>query len=286
MAYNNGGKAPKKPIINQFTGEGIVKTISANDGDEIKFVPFQNGGGAIKFTLACTEEVPGMNDENGQPKSQTDYIPVKVITNKNITAEQLKSVVPGMRVRVVGKNKVESYVSKKNNTRVSTMIVYAYVFEILQMPAQNYGQPQGYQQGGYQQPQGGYPAPGSYPQYPPQGGYPGPQGAYPGQPGMPYPPAPGYPAPGGYPQYPQPGAQPYYQRPAGPAGPAAPAYGRPAGQGAQQPAQQAPAPQTQAPQGQAGAQPVPPYFVPGQGGAGPQGGEIPPPNYDDFPPGN
>lgn len=262
MAYENGGKSPKKPIINQWTGEGIVRPRSNNDGDEIKFFPFQRGGGAIHFSLACTEEMPGA-DPNGQPKTQTAYIPVNVMTNKNITEDQLKSVVPGMRVRVVGRLAPESYTSKRTNAKVTTMSVSAFVFEILAMPAaNNYGPQGGYasqspypQQGiqysGQYPPQGGYPGPqGSYQQYGPQGGYQqyGPQG------GMPYPPAPGYPQPGGYPAA-QPQQQPYGRSPY------APQTGAPAPAG------------------------IPPYYIhPGQGGPGPQGSDAPPPNLDDFPP--
>lgn len=261
MAYNNEGKAPKRNKINEWTGEGIVRPRSGNDGDEIKFFPFQRGGGAIHISLACTEQLPGA-DENGQPKTQTAYVPVNVMTNKNITENQLRSVTPGMRVQVVGRLAPESYTSKRTGQKVTTLVVNAFVFQILAMPAQNYGgapqygaQPQYPQQGGYPGPQGGY---GQAPQYggQPQGGYPGPQ----------YPPQGGYgQAPQGYgqqPQYPGYGQAPQYP-------PQQPHFGgQPAGYGQ---AAVPPGPQPQAP-AQAPGQAAPPYYVPpGQVPLGPDG---------------
>lgn len=261
MANNN---ANKKPKINEWTGEGIVRPRSGNDGDEIKFFPFQRGGGAIHITVACSEQTM-RNDENGQPKVRTSYIPVNVMTNSKITEQMLRSIRAGMRVRVVGNLQPESYTSQKTGQRVTTLAVNAFVFEVLQGTDSPYpqaqpaypAQPQGpaYGQGA---PQGGYPAP--------QGGYPSPQGGYPGQ-GGPYPPQ-----------------QPYYGGVQGPQGgyPGYPAYGQGATQGGY------PTPQ--------GGYPSPQGGYPGQGGPyppqqpyyggvqGPQGPGGQPEDNDPFPP--
>ena len=168
MANNAGGQAPRKQKINEWTGEGIVRPRSGNDGDEIRFFPFQRGGGAIHITVACTEQYGA--SENGQPKEQTSYVPVNVITNSRITEEQLKGVCAGMRVRVVGKLTPESYTSKRTGQKVTTLVVNAFVFEVLAMPAHSYAP-----QGGYAPQQAPYPP--QAPAYAPQAGYPGPAAA-------------------------------------------------------------------------------------------------------------
>lgn len=220
--YQQGAvKSPKEPTINRWEGQGIVRTRSGNDGDEIKFFPFQKGGGAIHITVACTE-VSRTADENGQPKTVTSYVPVNVMTNKNISDQQLMSVRPGMKVRVVGKLQPESYTSKKTGSKVTTMVVNAFVFEILEMPQPGF-------QPGYQ-PQPGYAPQGGYAPYPyggqPQPGYMPPQGGYPQQGYQPQAAPQYYPQGGGYPPPPNygPGMQgaapaggqplpPYYQPP-------------------------------------------------------------------------
>ena len=252
MAYNNnqggygqGAQKPKREIINEWKGTGIVRPRSGNDQDPITFYPFQRGGGAIHITVACSEIVGA--DESGNAKQRTYYIPVNVLTNKNITQQQLQSVCAGMKVRVVGKLEPESYTSKKTGQKVTSLVVNAYVFEILQFPQQQgfaqpmqgagYGQqpfygPQGpAPQGQYQQQQyyGPQPAPGQYgapqqgqmgPAYGQQGG-PAPQGQYRGQQqGQYYGPQGGAPAQGPHTQF-APGAPaqgqgptpPYYQAP-------------------------------------------------------------------------
>ena len=155
--YNNGGGAPKKAKINEWTGEGIVRPKSNNDGDEIRFFPFKNGGGAIHFTLACSEPAQGA-DENGLPRMKTTYIPVNVMTNKLVDEQRLRTIKAGMRVKVVGKLEAESYTSKKDGQRKSALVVNAFVFEVLAMPQQitppaqqGYGQ----QPGGQYSHQGG-----------------------------------------------------------------------------------------------------------------------------------
>lgn len=238
--YNNqGGKAPKKPKINEWSGEGIVKPRSGNDGDEIRFFAFQKGGGAIHITVACSEPVQGA-DENGQPRMKTSYIPVNVMTNRAISQQQLMAIKPGMRVRVVGKLEPESYTSKKTGQKVTALVVNAFVFEVLAMPQQamtpQYGaMPQAQQPAYGAQPPYGMMQPQQ--QYPLQGGYPGPQYGAPVQPQ--YPPQQGYPGPQYQPQY-----QP--QQPQAPAGAArqTPPYYVP-------------------PQGTAPAQPQQPQNVPG-----------------------
>lgn len=246
--YNNGGGAPRKEKINEWSGIGIVRPRSGNDNDEIRFFPFQKGGGVIHITVACTEPAQGA-DENGQPRMKISYIPVNVMTNKNILPENLQSIRPGMKVRVVGKLEPESYTSKKTGQKVTSLVVNAFVFEVLsqpqQMAAPQYGQPyypQGAPQGGYPpapygpgmpqpyaQPQGGYPQYG----YAPQGGYPAPryQGGYQPQGTSPaQPPQQGAPAAGAQPPayyVPPQGAAPQYgaQQPGQPAAPAQPQGG-------------------------------------------------------------
>ena len=248
---NGGQRAPKKPVINKWEGEGILRTRSANDSEEIKFYPFQSGGGAIHVSLAITETNGA--DEQGVPRTRTVYVPVNVKTNRMITQQMLQGLRVGMKVHVVGSLKTESYTSKKTGANVSTLVVEAYVFEILEMPQQMYG--------GYGQQQG----------YQPQGGMP----QYGPQPGM----APGAPAPGYQQPYPQ--QQPAYQQaPYGQQQAPAPGYQQPVyqpqggyGQQApmQAPVQQQQAPQPQrpaAPQAAPGA-PVPPYYQPPYQGAAP-----------------
>ena len=272
--YNQGGsRAPKKPIINKWEGEGIVKPRTGNEGDEIKFFPFNGGGGAIHITVACSE-MTGTADANGQPRIVTYYIPVNVMTNKLITEQQLKGVRTGMKVHVVGKLQQESYTSKQTGQKVTRMVVNAFVFEILEMPQYSqqpvYGAPQPGAYGPQTAPAGYGPQPGGYgPQPGAPAPYPAPAygGAQPG--GYPAPPA-GYgPQPGGY------GAQPapagYGQQPAAPAG-----YGQPQ-QGAQQNTPTAP----------------PYYRAPGYGAVpgyaqapAPAAAPAPVPGEDDLPLGN
>lgn len=231
--YNQGSdKNPKKPKINEWCGEGIVQSRGGDPNEEIKFFPFKNGGGAIHITVACVENIGA--DDQGRPKTQTCYVPVSVMTNRLITQQQLQSIRAGMKVKIVGKLAAETYTSKKDGQKKTTLVVNAYVFEVLQMPQQTYGPQGGYQPQpgpGYAPLQQGYGPQGGQPYYPPQSGYPAPgapQGGYGPQPG--YQPQGGYPAPGaphgGQQTYPAqgggyPGPQPGYGY--GPAAPAAPA---------------------------------------------------------------
>ena len=216
--YQQGaGRAPKKPVINKWEGEGIVHPRSGNDQDQITLYRFTSGrGGAIHISLECKEAAGA--DANGNPKTTTVYVPVNVMTNKSITEAQLTGLRAGTRVHVVGKLQLESYTSKKDGSKKSSLVVNAFVFEIVALPQQE--QTAGYQGGFQPQPgQGGPQNP--YQMYPPQGGYPQqpgyPQPGYGPQP-QGYPPQPGYAQPGGYyppqPGYgPQPAPQPSYSQP-------------------------------------------------------------------------
>ena len=252
--YNNGGDRAPKPVLNQWKGEGIIKARSGNDNDPIRFFPFTNGGGAIHATLVVAQA--GAPDPNGQPRIRNTYIPISVMANKNITAEQLQNIQPGTRVRVVGELRTETYTSKKSGQKTSTLVVNAFVFEIISLPQQPYGQ-QYPPQGGYapQPMYGGAPQP----QYPPQGGY-APQPVYGGAPQPQYPPQAGYAPQQGYRGAPQ------QQYP--PQGGYAPqqGYGGTPQNAAPQPKPAAPAPATTQPA-------PPPYYrqpAPQQGQA-PQG---------------
>lgn len=249
--YQQGARrAPKEPVINRWEGEGVVRPRSGNDGDEIRFFPFKNGGGAIHISIECTETTGA--DQNGQPRTITTYVPVNVMANRLIPEQQLKAVRPGMRVRAKGRLQQESYTSKKDGSRRSTMVVNAFVFEIIDMQPQAVQQPGYAAQPGYA-PQGQYPPqqpvyppqqPGYMPGYAPQGQYPPQQPAYPPQ-------QPGYPVqqPGYAPQGQYPPQQPAYQQPgyaqaaaAQHQGQRAPAQGQQVPPYYQAPTQQPPAP--------------------------------------------
>ncbi len=204
--YGNASNK-KQEKVNQWVGVGIIRPRSANKSDPINFVPFRNGGGVINADLAITQ--PAGLDENGMPKMKNVSIPISIKTNKNITAQQLQSIVNGMKVRVVGPMEPETYTNKKTGQLVSSLVCNAYVFEVIDSNVnsaspQGYYPPQGQQmppQGGYyppqgqqMSPQGNFPPQGYYPpqgqQMPPQGGYYPPQGQqmppqgfYPPQPG-------------------------------------------------------------------------------------------------------
>ena len=247
-APQGGARPQKRPKINEVNLEGIVTSRSTNAGEPIKFFNFQNGGGAIHITVITRE--PSGTDQYGNQKVETSYIPVNVMTNKNITEAQLRSVVPGMKVRVVGKLSPESYTSKKNGQKITALVVNAFVFEILEMPQQAQG-PQGF----YGAPQPGYGQPGPAPQYggpfpqqpygpqvapqqqyPPQGRYP--QGPAPAPAYGPQVPQQQYPSQGGYPQQGAYGA---------PAAPGAPVQAPPPYYQAPQPTAQPPQPTAQPP---------------------------------------
>lgn len=230
-ARGAGRKEPRQPKPNEWQGVGIVKPRSTNDQEEIKFYPFQNGGGAIHIIIACSETY----EKDGQSRVSTTYIPVNITTNSRITEPQLRAIRSGVKVRVVGKLKPETY-NKRSGERVTTLVVDAFVLEILEGIAPNpqpyYGEspvPQGQPAPAY----GGYPAQQGWPAQgmPPQGA-PSPQPYY-----NPYAPQQGWPAQGAPVQQPYYGGyapqQPYPQPAPAPAHGGAPAY---APQGAPAPA--------------------------------------------------
>ena len=166
------GQGQKKQIINQWQGIGVVKP--RGNSQQITFYPFQNGGGAIHFNICCTEYA-GFNDEYGNPKFRQDTIPVTVRTNTTISVQLLQSIVPEMKVRVVGSWRNKTVNSKKTGQPMTINEVEAFVVEILeaptmmqqyQAPQPQYPQPQYHPQ--YPQPQYQQPQPQPQPQYPPQ----------------------------------------------------------------------------------------------------------------------
>lgn len=193
----------KKEKINSVELTGYVE--SRFRDQEIKFVPFQNGGGAININIKTTETTEGPN-----PVVKTTYIPVNVVTNKNIDAAQLRSIAVGTKVHIVGRLNNRKYEDRSGNKH-NVLEVSAYVFEILAPPMQT--SPVQYaQQGPQYPPQYGQQGPQyQQPQYPPQYGAQMPQQGpqYPSQQQPQYPPqyAPQY-----GPQYPQQG-QPANQPP-------------------------------------------------------------------------
>lgn len=248
-ANPQGGNRQKKEVFNQWQGTGILRSRSADENEPLKFIPWRSGGGVINANLKIAEPI-GV-DENGAPKVKRVSIPVSIMTNKNITAQQLQSLVSGTKVHVVGKLELETYESKRTNSKVSTLVVKVYVLDVLEVPMQAYQQ--------FAQPAPQYPG-----QPAPQGGY------YPGQqqpqwyPGQPQPqPAP-QPAPQQYPAQPQPQGG-YYQ-------------------GHPQPQPQ-PAPQGGYYPGQPQPQPAPQGGIPGQPQAAPAWYQPQPEmNIDDLPP--
>lgn len=256
MSRNYQNQGPRKPVINRCELVGIVKSRTGNDADAIRFIPWQDGRGIIHFTLHVVEEY----EKDGQMKSRSDFIPVNASVNSARSAEFLRSIQPGMKVRVVGAVHMESYNTRNGDKRSVLAVDATIALDVLEIPQQQFAP--GQQGGYYGAPQGGYygqPAPVQpAQQFPPQG-Y-APQGGYYGQ---------------QYPQaVPQPQQQPaqQYSRPQG--------YASQGGYGQQAPQPQAPAPRQYAQGGQGSGQPrqygrqqapapVPPYYQPPQQQQGP-----------------
>lgn len=233
-------KTKKENPVNKCEFTGYAKT--RGNYPEIRVNELPNGGASVKFTLEC-REFTGSSDENGNPKCRTTYVPVSVWANKIISVAMLRSVVPGMKIHVIGRWSNQHFKDRNGQDRNFTECE-AYVLDILETPQMAspqmppYGQPYGY---GLQTPPQGYtPQQPAAPQYPPQYSvqpqpyYPQPQYRQPAQPL----PDPGYAQQGGYaqqqirqqPQRPEPTTQPqqpaqphvYYQSPQGTAGAPAP----------------------------------------------------------------
>ena len=259
---------PAQEPVNQFRGIGIVRPRSGKDDDPIQFWPFKGRpGGAIHFMLVTSEMIG--NDESGQPKTKDTYHQVTVMTNKSITQQQLEGIRAGMKVRVVGPYRTESFKGRDGNQQFR-MVVQAFVLEVLEMP-QQIAAPAPYAPQGQQYPtpqgqpfpasrQGGQPFYGQQPGY--QQGWPQQQPPMPGQP---------FPAPQQGGQQPFYGQQPGYQQGWPPLG--APQQQPP------MPAQPFPAPQAQ----QTQQQMAPPYYK--APAAPPQAAPAPgAPAIDDLPP--
>ena len=178
----------KKEEINKVQLTGYIVPRSSNENDKIQFYPFKNGGGAVHCNIKVIQYT-GQADENGQPRYKTTYVPLDINVNKVISAATLQGLVSGMKVRVVGELRLQSYEQKTTREKKTSLVVAVYILEVLQMPmhVQAFqpmqpayqpmpGQPQApvYQQQ-YQQNMGGMP------NAAPQGGYVGqPQPQMPG----------------------------------------------------------------------------------------------------------
>lgn len=204
----------KKENINKVELIGYITPRSSNENDKIDFYPFKNGGGAVHCSLKVLQPT-GQADENGNPRIRTTYVPIDVTVNKLIPATVLQGLVSGMKVKVVGELRLQSYEKKGTNQKVSTLAVSVYVLEVLETPMQAIGGYAGQYMGN---PPTGMPAqtPGYAPAAP---GY-QPTPYYQQVPqGQPYPQS--VPAMGGMPGMP-PGYAPSPQGPQGPQGPQAP----------------------------------------------------------------
>lgn len=154
---------PRKQKINEVTLVGVIRPRSANENEPFRYYPFPGGGGAIHVNIKVSET---METQEG-PKVRIVSIPVDIYTNKVITEQMITSLVPGMTVRVVGSLSNNSYESKKTGQRTTTLVVRAFVLEVIQSAQPAYGQIPAYgQQPQYQQ---------NAPQYQNQGYAPQPQ---------------------------------------------------------------------------------------------------------------
>ncbi len=265
---NGGQRREEEPNVCRF--RGIVHPKTMKDTDEIVFRAFKKApGGAVHIMLTVEDSQP---DSYGQIRSTQTHVPVAIFTNKNITEEMLRGLMPGMLIKVTGKYHTTSRQNPQTNQWENFHEFNCHWYEVLQMPSSQpaYGQQPGYGAQPQQQygPQGYAPQPpygqqgGYVPQ--PQRGYPGPQGqpAYGQQPGYGTQPQQQY-GPQGYTPQPPYGQQPGYG--------AQPQGGYPGPQGQQAytpPQQQYPGPQGNQPQGG--------YGQNGPGGyPGPQGGGAP-----------
>lgn len=168
----SAGKQKEEPV-NKVQLIGTILPKSSNENDPITFYPFRNGGGAVHCNLKVSEYTGA--DENGNPKYINTYIPIDITVNKIIPAATLQGLVSGMKVKVVGTLRIQSYEKKGTQQKVSTLCVKVYSLNILEAPMAAYAPPQNY---------AGMPYPPQQPYYPPQQPYYQPQGGYPPQPPM------------------------------------------------------------------------------------------------------
>lgn len=151
--YPQGGgpkavMAKKESPVNKCEFTGYAKP--RGNYPEIRVNELPNGGASIKFSLEC-REYTGSSDENGNPKCRTTYVPVSVWANKIISVAMLKSVVPGMKIHVVGRWSNQHYKDKNGQDR-NFAECEAYVLDIQETPQMvspqmpPYGQPYGYSQ--------------------------------------------------------------------------------------------------------------------------------------------
>ena len=249
-------RQPKEEPVNSVTLCGIVRSRSRDN--VIKVITWPDGGGVIHFNLEV--DTPEGIDQYGRPRVSKGWYNVNMKTNngkKPITLNDLRSILPGMKILIRGKLKNEKYPIRELNKEIPITVVDAYYFEMRESELQQYGPQQPPQGGFYGQgapapqqgwgQQGGYQAPG--PQYAPQQPPYGQQGYQVPQQGPAY--GPGYgqqPPQGGYQQPPQGGYRQQPPQPQAAPGQPAPPYYRPPQQGA-------PAPQnTPGPQAAPGAQ--------------------------------
>lgn len=238
MNYNNkrqDGQSAYPDLDNVVNYVNLLGTVKARTREEessgIRYYPFQNGGGAIHFTLVVVET---RSNRQGGTTASTMYITINAYANVNygMRPEYIQSIRPGMKIRVEGKLKMTTRRNQQGGTPQWSPEVDADKIRIIEMQAVPQTNSPQFGPGGYIQ----YPQPQQPQQYQPQytqqyqpqygqqpavqqGGYPAPQGYQQGYQQQPqYGPAPskGQGAQGGYPA-PAPAYQPQRQQPQQPA---------------------------------------------------------------------
>ena len=107
----------KKEKVNYVELVGYLTARSSNENDQIVFYPFKNGGGAVHCSLKVLQPT-GQADEYGNPKMRTTYVPVDIAVNKMIPASTLQGLIPGMKVKVVGELRLQTYQKKNTNEKL------------------------------------------------------------------------------------------------------------------------------------------------------------------------
>ena len=232
----------KETPVNKLEFTGIIRPRGL-DKQEVTITETSTGKASAKFQLECIEYM-GINDEAGNPKMSRTYVPVSVWSNKTINVAMLRSLVPGMKVHVVGRW-TNQHFKGRNGEDVRMTECTAYVVEILEQVQPQYP--------GYQPAAAPYGQPVAQPQYPTYQ-----------QPAAPMPQYPNYqqPAAPAPTPYEQPSGQPRYPASQQPAAPAP--YGQPIAQPQypiyQQPNTPAPGTQQAEQQNIRKTQPIPPYY--------------------------